>query len=154
MKLTTDNKSFELKIRSYQFPYIRDDEYDSNWLNIKIKVKGLQKPWEVTNPMLLTFEVKQLAEWLEYLLENKRNETELEFLEPNLKFVKIKKTNDKVHIRIYFELEARPIWAHSNIAGQEDLYLDLILTREGIRKAIADLKNQLKKFPIRGKIKK
>ena len=60
----------EIEIVSYQFPHIRDDEYDSNWLNIKIKVKELQKPWEVTDPVLLTFEVKQLAEWLEGILEN------------------------------------------------------------------------------------
>ena len=89
MMLTNNNKSFELDVVSYQFPYIKNDEYDSNWLNIKIKVKGLQKPWEVTDPMLLTFEVKQLAEWLEYLVENKKHAPELEFLEPNLKFVKI-----------------------------------------------------------------
>ncbi len=152
MILTGDKKSFELKIVSYQFPYIKNDEYDSNWLNIKIKVKGLQRAWEATDPMLLTFEVTQLVEWLEGILNNKKKD-KLEFLEPNLKFVKIKKSDDKAHIRIYFELEARPKWAHSNIAGQEDLYLDLNPTRENTRKAIANLKNQLKKFPIRGKIK-
>jgi len=83
-----------------------------------------------------------------------RGNYELEFLEPNLKFAKTKKTYDNAHIRIYFELEARPKWSHSNFAGKEDLYLDLNPTKDEIRKAIADLKNQLKKFPIRGKLNK
>ena len=58
--------------------------------------------------------------------------------------------DDKLNIRIYFELEARQGGHIQIFAGEEDLYLDLNPTREEIRKVIADLKNQLKKFPIKG----
>lgn len=145
------NKLFQLTIINYQFPKIEKDYYDSNWLIINIKVKGLRESWGVTDPMLLTFEVKELARWLEDLINNNERSKDLNFIEPNLRFSKIKNTDDKAHIRVYFELEARPKWAYSNIAGKEDLWIDLTPTKNDLKKAIIDLKKQLNKFPIRGK---
>ncbi len=85
----TKNKSFELDIVDYQFPKIKED-YDSNWLMISIKVKGLGESWKVTDPMLLTFEVAELSQWLEDLIDNKNSSKALDFMEPNLRFVKTK----------------------------------------------------------------
>src|SRR3989344_5041802 len=151
MKLTNiKDSSFEMNVKSYESPDIINDEYDSNWLNINLKVKGLKKPWQVTDNCLLNWEILELIHWLEDIMINKENNKKIYFIEPNLRFVKTKKTIDNAYIRIYFELEARPKWAVSNVAGQDDLWIDLTPSQNELRNAIMDLKKQLRKYPIRG----
>jgi hypothetical protein len=45
---------FELAILGYQFPAIVDDEWDSNWLNIRIHVQMEPGAWSATDPSLTT----------------------------------------------------------------------------------------------------
>ena len=85
-----NKKSFELNIVGYQFPDIKNDEFDSNWLMTNIKVKGLNKPWEATDPMLLTFEVEKLVKWFEDILNNRENTIEIYFTEPNVNYCGLK----------------------------------------------------------------
>ena len=53
-----NNQTVELEITNYQFPEIADDDYDSNWLNIYLKVNSTFGNWQIVDPMLTTFEVK------------------------------------------------------------------------------------------------
>jgi hypothetical protein len=149
MLLTGKDTRFELNVVSYEFPRAKAEKYDANWLSIKIKVKSLKGSWESTDPMLLTWDIKNLVQWFEDILINKEENKEIDFLEPNLRFVKIKDTKDKIFIRSYFELEARPKWAKSNVAGEKNLWIDLSPSKEEMRIAIEDLRSQFKKFPIR-----
>ena len=41
-----------------------DAEDDSNWLNVKIVVKHPQGAWPIVAPALLTYEVRELPDWL------------------------------------------------------------------------------------------
>lgn len=148
MLLTGNNIIFELNIVNYEFPKA-DTSWDADWLNIEIIIKSNKRSWKATQPMLLTWEIKLLIKWLEEIAINKGNLKELYFVEPNLKFIKLNKTKDNALIRVYFELEACPKWAESNMAGEEDLWVDLTPSIEELNKAIQNLKNQSKKFPVR-----
>ena len=151
MKLQGKDTSFEINIVNYQFPKARE-EYDSNWLVMRIKVRDKEKSWQVTDACLLTWEIKWLCKWFKKIINNEEGK-ELIFMEPNLRFIKSKKTDKNICIRVYFELEARPKWAYSNIVGEEDLWIDLMPSKSELNSAINDLRAQLKKFPERGKPK-
>lgn len=69
---------FELTITGYQFPETVDDEWDSNWLNIRIDVKSDWGTWHATDPSLLTDDVEGLAGWLEAVAEGRAQEREIE----------------------------------------------------------------------------
>ncbi|MBL4652834.1 MAG: hypothetical protein JKY53_08205 [Flavobacteriales bacterium] len=133
MKIKDKNNVFELSLKGYESPSIRYEQYDSNWLQINIKVQGLQAPWEVTDNMLLTWEVAFLADWISKLNNNEKSETILEFIEPNLRFENLGKQGDNIGVRIWFELEARPSWIETDGAYMDDLYLAFgIQLRNGI----------------------
>jgi hypothetical protein len=58
MKLNSSNgNSFQLRIIGYEFPDIKDDYYDSNWLMIQIDVISSEITWRATFPSIITFEV-------------------------------------------------------------------------------------------------
>ena len=82
-----NNQTVELEITNYQFPEIADDDYDSNWLNIYLKVNSTFGNWQIVDPMLTTFEVKGLINWLDNLSNNILPEyTGIGFLEPYISF--------------------------------------------------------------------
>ena len=51
-----------MSLVGYQFPDLEDDEYDSNWLNVKIEVSNERGKWSAIDPALLTYEVEWLIE--------------------------------------------------------------------------------------------
>ena len=147
MKLRNkDNTSFELKILNYQFPKMETEEYDSIWLMIQIKVKHPKGEWQARDPSLLTYEAKEIADWLEKIAKNEYVEKTQTFIEPNLSFELL---DDKKYIRIYFGLESRPSWAAGKVAAEVDLWLDIEIENDNLIEAAEDLRRQLLKFPQR-----
>jgi len=87
MKLKTlEGMAFELEIVGYQFPHMETEEYDSNWLMIRIDVSHPKGGWASTDPSLLTYEVADLAEWLEAVYNGESVDPEMVIIEPNLEF--------------------------------------------------------------------
>lgn len=147
MKLKNkDQASFELNIQNYQYPGLKTEGYDSNWLMVQIKVNHPKGKWESVDPSLLTWELKEIAEWFEKIQKKEIVEKELVFIEPNLSF---KLMGESKYIRIYFDLEYRPTWAASKIAGGEDLWLDIEIENNNLTAAAEDLRRQLSMFPQR-----
>jgi hypothetical protein len=150
MKLSgQDNKSFELWAVDYQYRDNKSDEYDSNWLTIGIRLKGFKKEWITSDPSLLTWELKALIDWLQDILTGDKEEREIEFIEPNLKFELIDSTDDSFKIRTHLTLESKPNWCK----GDETFSFDLIVDRGQIEHSIERLKNELIKFPGRAGVK-
>jgi hypothetical protein len=149
--LASDNGSrFELTVLGYQFPAIVDDEWDSNWLNIRIHAQTERGGWSATDPSLLTADVAALADWLQAIAEGKIEAgDELEFMEPNLSFGLTGESGDEVALRIWLELESRPPWAASGVVGERDCWIDLDVHRDDLHRAADDLREQLQKFPPR-----
>ena len=145
-----DLTQFELVVLGYEFPQGEANEFDANWLMVRISAKPLDDPsWEATEPCLLTWEVAGLARWLGSLASWPPAETEEGFVEPLLYFVAVEGSADLVRIRVYFELEARPTWAFSRVAGMHDLWMDLELGPEDLRSAADSLRDDLSRFPPR-----
>src|ERR1700738_540527 len=65
-----DGSSFHLKLVGYQFPEKVNEEWDSNWLIIYIAMNLPQGAWSVTDPFLLTYEVRSLADWFDAIASN------------------------------------------------------------------------------------
>jgi len=149
VKLSEDeNTEFELEILGYQFPRLENEPYDSDWLNIAIRVKHPRGSWTATDPSLLTYEVERLADWLEAIADGQRVDSETGFLEPNLNF-ELRENNGAKKLRVYFELESRPSWAAADGAGMEDLWVEFSVRPEILRSAAKSLRSQLEKFPTR-----
>lgn len=150
MKLINKNQTnFELDIAGYQYPGMETEEYDSNWLMIRIKVKHSKGEWQSTDPSLLTYEAKELAQWLEKIGRNEPVEEEMAFIEPNLSFSLAEKNK---YLRIYFELESRPSWAACNWANKGDLWLDIEIENNNLLEAAGDLNEQLLNYPQRAAV--
>jgi len=87
MKLcAADGTAFELTILGYQFPELASEQYDSNWLVIRIHVDHPSGSWEARDPCLLSYEVAELADWLEAVAQGEPARREMSFMEPNLEF--------------------------------------------------------------------
>ncbi len=141
--------SFKLKIVDYQFPNITDEYHDSNWLIIQVDVIHPKGAWTAVDPCLLTFDVEWLARWLEDVHSNSNKRPECSFLEPCLEFqVEVNEKSKRV-LRVYFELEARPIWASCKIAGQRDLWVEFELSEIDLLAVASELRSELAKYPQR-----
>jgi hypothetical protein len=150
MKLSgQDNKSFELWVVNYQYRDNKTDEYDSNWLTIGIRLKGFENEWVTSDPSLLTWELKFLIDWLQNILTGDKEEREIEFIEPNLKFELIDKSDDRFKIRTHLTLESKPVW----YTEDETFSFDLIVDRGQLKNSADRLKSELINFPGRAGVK-
>ena len=62
-----NNQMVELKVASYQYPEIKDGDWDSNWLNIYLSVKSELGNWQTVDPSLTTWDVHRLIKWFDHL---------------------------------------------------------------------------------------
>jgi hypothetical protein len=149
MRLEAANgNSLELSIVGYEFPAIDDDEWDSNWLEIKVSASSDRGSWTTIAPCLLTTEVATLADWLEALARQETEVREFDFIEPSVSF-ELVDNSDAVRLRAWFELEFRPRWAPWKKVPERDLCVDLTVTRDDLRAAAESLRTQLRGFPPR-----
>ncbi|HVQ58821.1 MAG TPA: hypothetical protein VMS60_07935 [Solirubrobacterales bacterium] len=144
---------FELTVAGYQFPDLPDEGLDSNWLEINTDVVSPQGSWTCTDPTLLTDELESLASWLESIAAAQPHEPEISFLEPNLCFELRDETGDSMTLRIWFELESRPIWSPAKAADARDLWIDLEVPRRSARRSASELRHHLQEFPSRAAVR-
>src|SRR5262245_20140283 len=108
MKLAApDGQSLEMQIRGYQFPELETEQYDSNWLIIEGVATHPEGNWRFIDPCLLTYELRELADWLSELAAGRSLSDKLDFIEPNLGFEPTRVAEQPL-LRVYFELESRP----------------------------------------------
>jgi hypothetical protein len=144
----TNGQSVELHIAGYQFPDLPTVDYDSNWLRIEGQVSHPQGQWSFQDPCLLTHEVSHLADWLDALADDRTNNDEIGFIEPNLSFRIVRSPGSAV-LRIYFELEARPNWVTTPSAGLGDLWVEFPVRELDPRQAARSLRQELAIYPQR-----
>jgi hypothetical protein len=140
--------SFELTLLSYQFPTSTDTEYDGNWLVIKTVAAIKGQRWTHTDPSLLTWEIKEIAEWLRDLAQGIATKTRLDFIESNIAFEMLDKS-DITRIKISLDLESRPPWIE-RIYSEEAAEGPIVeCSKEQLLTWSDDLFEQLRKFPQR-----
>jgi hypothetical protein len=149
MEIRSENgSSFHLKIIGYQFPDIENGE-DSNWLMVYMAGSLPQGAWSVTDPFLLTYEVKRLADWLDAVDAETQAEDEIVFVEPNLWFEVINPTGRERYLRVHFDLECLPPWASGSEHETEDVFADFRCRTLDLHAAAEALRFQLSRYPQR-----
>jgi hypothetical protein len=142
-----NNQTVELKITSYQFPEITDGDWDSNWLNIYLKVNSTVGNWQTVYPALTTWDVKRLINWFDNLSNNIQLEaTYISFVEPNISFELMDSFDSKKKtIRIQFNLEFRP----KSAKDDRECFFDFIAGNNELKCIVVDLKKELEIYPER-----
>ena len=138
----------ELAIVDYQFPEVRTDPWDSNWLLVSVRVVTAEGSWDVVDPCLTTWEAKHLVRWLVNAAARDPAAAPATFTEPNLTFVARAhpKVAERVGVRACFQLELRPPW----VGAGKELCVDLEVERADLARAAASLLMDLIRFPQRG----
>jgi hypothetical protein len=149
MKLRGDvNTEFEMRVAGYQFPHLEHEPYDSDWLNIQVRVKHSRGAWSKTDACMLTFELAHLIDWLKGLADDLPAHSEERFMEPELSFEWF--GEDRNILRIYLHYSLRPPWSpYHGPDEEEELFVEFAVTPEGLRNACASLHDDLKKYPVR-----
>jgi hypothetical protein len=142
--------SFELSIQGYQFPDIDHDEWDSNWLMVRVCASAHGWSWTATDPSMLTFELAWLAKWADHAADQPNTAEEVPFMEQNLRFEACGSRDEKIRLIVHFDLELRPKVADRGFKDGEPVRAELEVTRDQLRTWAVELRDQRAKFPPRG----
>ena len=106
-------------IQKYQFPEIRSD-YDANWLQVRITCECKEHSFTATDPALLTTDLVEIGDWFEAIARNEiPTHIELDFIEPNIRFVLFRSTRGKVGFGIDLAYEHKPTFGMKAVHGDE-----------------------------------
>jgi hypothetical protein len=147
---------FLLKPLRYQFDEF-DNEWDGNWLQVKITVVDGPKRWSATAPAFLTWELERLINWLRALADA-QPDTRDDFgtIEPNLRF-EARGRGDDTRLGVVFSHEYHPEWRtwqqERREAGRpydlSDVVLELKPGIVGLRLFADQLEQELAPYPKR-----
>jgi len=142
-----DSQTVEFKITNYQFPDNQEGDWDSNWLNIYLKVDSNFGKWQTIDPSLTTWEVQEIIDWFDQLSSDKQPEYRLmTFIEPNLSFELLNEpTENNKLIRMKFDLECRP----KSATDDKEYFVDISADRDELIAIKKELKDELNKYPER-----
>lgn len=146
IRLNNNNGQVWIKILGYEFPNGKDD-WDANWLNIEISILNYSEgiDYKSQDPCILTFELVELREWINSLILNTQNKSELRFMEPNMSFSFI---ND--YLEVSFRYNFNPL-IHYGLTSKEELDQTYLInfSKEDIdfKKLLIDIDSALDKFP-------
>ena len=140
-----DNQTVELRVTNYQYPDNNEGDWDSNWLNLYLKIDSKCGKWQTIDPSLTTWELQELTNWFNILSENHEPEhKQIQFTEPNLSFELIGKyDNLEKNIRIKFELESRP----KSATDDKDYFVDIKAENKELRRISEELQKETEKYP-------
>jgi len=150
MKLCDEGSGdyLSLALVGYEFAEVTD-EWDSNWLRVQVEVSLNGRSWTTVAPCLDTYNVRDLADWLQQVADGVVSTQRLGFTEPSLTFEFVDGDASRIRLRIWLEMEARPPWAKKGFVGEPDLAVSLTLAPESARSAARELLEQLERFPTR-----
>jgi len=145
MKLTGPESSFELNILDYEYG---DSQHfmDRNWLLISLKTHYKNKEYTTTAPMLSTWEVELLIQWMRSVVSSRQLSPRLSFVEPCLGFRHASNEANGYLFRIKLDQEATPDWCNDS---SEPFWLSVMPDDNELEHAISDLERQLYCFPVR-----
>src|SRR6185369_7556236 len=149
MLLTGDNGTeFELGLIEETLEEdLQDGADDDKTLTLSFRVVTREEEWEETAPVLNTYEISNLAEWLEGVATRKPDIAEVELLEPELRFSVVGDRGDSVTLRIDFHINNRPESLDVNPPTDAD-HIDLKLDRQQVRAALDELKRDIEELNL------
>jgi hypothetical protein len=138
---------FQLVIVRYQFPDVHEDRWDSNWLVVNGTVAAGGETWIFTEPCVTTFELADLADWLDGLAANGGQPSAFEFTEPNLKFAYVPWPRRAVQLTLAHESAPESLTDDQRRAG---VTLEFPLSAQQTATFAAEIRQALTDYPIRG----
>ena len=149
MKLNDrSGNEFQLVILSYQYPDVHEDRWDSNWLNVSGTVAtAAGQKWKFSAPCMTTFELAELADWLEELSTNGRGPTQFAFTEPLVRFAYVPWPKRTLQLTFTGEGAPQEIPDPEKEAG---VTLEFPLSEADATELAGQIRNALSDFPIRG----
>lgn len=108
-----DGFELEFTIVGYEFPDILNSCWDSNWLNMLLRVVAPNGTGKSIGPIMTTWEAAAFAQWLGAYASHQSNRSagssflsdEFIFTEPNLHLSVIASGRDTVALSAHFVLE-------------------------------------------------
>ncbi|HEV8384851.1 MAG TPA: hypothetical protein VGQ11_08260 [Candidatus Acidoferrales bacterium] len=144
--------SFDLEIIGYEFPAEICDLFDSNWLQIQTEVSVGEHVWRGIDPSLLTWEIVELANWLERVADGRPTSPAAEFMEPELRFQLVDRENQTIRLQVCALLAERQLGPAMPRPHKEERCVELECTSEQLVAAAGDLRRQLGLYPPRGDV--
>ena len=146
MLITENSKKLYFNITGYEFPDEKADarmeyNYDANWLICEIKYSDGDLSENYTSALLLTYELKELIDSLEKILDGVEHGCDLSFMEPYLG-ISISNEEDKVLFAIRY--------VHDTTAGAwKPRTVSSLLEKERAVGLLDELRGLLTRYPIR-----
>ena len=148
-----EDTEFEMKVTGYQFSHLKQEPYDSDWLNIHVDVAHPRGDWSKTDACLLTFELSQLIDWLRSIADECPEHAQIDFMEPELWFEWF--GGDRNALRIYLHYSLRPSWSpYHGKNEEEELFVEFEVMPKDLRSFADYLSKELQRFPVRVGISK
>ncbi|MGW4034408.1 WapI family immunity protein [Streptomyces sp. NPDC004838] len=135
MLLSDHASSVELRLLRYQFPEVRGDSYDDNWLVVGGAVTTPEGSWSFADPCLLTHEAGEVSAWLRAVAVGTvavgtvavigpdaegSLSPDMWFVEPVLAVSLADRGDSETVIRVHLSLEAAPPWQQGD--DRADIY--------------------------------
>ena len=142
MRIQDNSNVFKLEVVGYEFPEAKDID-DGNWLNIRLEISNSDKIWRLVEPILQTFELKELSKWLI------STENEIEFLEPTISFHKKHLSEKKILVQIFFSdeyhIDSEFMLGLDNEKGR---FLEFKVSHNTLKECSNELRLIMDKYPI------
>ncbi len=141
MKLTGSQGEFELTVLDYE--YSDSPRFlERNWLLVSLKTRVDGREYQQMAPLLSTWELELLRDWMGSLINNGMLSPKLTFVEPALTFRADSLGQGNYRFQIKLSQEAAP-----DRAGAA--WVTVAADTRQLQSAIRDLDNQLTRFPVR-----
>ena len=134
--LTENDKRLELDVLGYEFPDAEGDYFDANWLNVGIRYDDGSLSFRQIDSCLLAFELAELTETLNAILEGREAGTASDFMEPYLTFA-VTRAAEIYAVEVRFVYDTGSPWKEVSVCQEMD------------RRELAELNDGLKKMYAR-----
>lgn len=144
MKLSGPEGVFELNILDYECTD-SPSFMDRNWLIVSLKTHYKNKDCTRAAPVLSTWELELLVNWMRSVANENELSPKLTFVEPALGFSTTSTGPGDYRLRIRLGASVCPAWQ----TGTAPFYLPVAPDKRELQRAIHDLESQLRRFPVR-----
>ncbi len=152
MKVTGPEDSFELTLEGYQFPQARafgSRDQRANRVNVAIEASIGDIEWKASHPCLTTWQIQEMAEWVEKLVDPNDVHGRLLFPDPELTFHYGGKRSGNIVVQVNYGGDfLPPRRAYYNLE-EDHVWSLLVIPPDDVLAWAESLRAELAKYPPR-----